>query len=429
MSASNPSAFSGDALDRIKLPEVVAPVANKVPIPATDAPVTNKVATPTLDKLRKRIGPVRHRGRRIRAAVTVLLIAVAAGAAAWFMVLRPPAVSVTEVMRGDAVAEVEGTGTVTADALANIASKILGRVEQIYANDGDFVQKGQILAALDQVDLHRQVAMARHKLAAAEALAQELQLEANRRQELLSKSGQLATTVEQTQRYMRQYVVAQHELEAAQAGLELAEYNLSLAQIPSLLSGIVTKRSVNLGDAVVPGQQMFVVADTSLIYVSANLDQNFTGKLRKGEPATVMLRGREGQPLTGHVLRISPQSNASTEEAVAEVAFTVPPDEFRLGQWANVYIQVGEAKEALLVPRAAVMSMEEGMSVFVVGADDVVRREPVTVLAESPRRVMVAVAGNLRVHERVALMPIGLRGGETVRPLPMPMKLPARSEP
>lgn len=332
-------------------------------------------------------------------------------------------------MRGDAVAEVEGTGTVTADALANIASKIPGRVEQINVNEGDFVQKGQILAALDQVDLHRQVAMARHKLAAAEALAQELQLEANRRQELLSKSGQLATTVEQTQRYARQYAVAQHEVEAANAGLELAEYNLSLAQIPSLLSGIVTKRSVNLGDAVVPGQQMFVVADTSLIYVSANLDQNFTGKLRKGEPATVILRGREGQPLTGHVLRISPQANASTEETVAEVAFTVPPDEFRLGQWANVYIQVGEAKEALLVPRAAMMSMEEGMSVFVVGADDVVRREPVTVLAESPRQVMVAVAGNLRVHERVALMPMGLRGGETVRPRPMPMKLPARSEP
>jgi len=43
--------------------------------------------------------------------------------------------------------------------------------------------------------------------------------------------------------------------------------------------------------------------------------------------------------------------------------------------------------------------------------------------------VLIAVAGNLRVHERVVLMPMGLRGGETVRPRPMPMTLPARSEP
>jgi len=423
-----------EQLDQLDEPPAVARSSEDnlgtVQLEEVATPVTDKVATPATAKLTKRIGlgPPHGKERRVRMVLMALLIAVAVGVAFWFTILRPPAAPVTEVMRGDAVAEVEGTGTVTADALANLASKIAGRVEQIYVNEGDFVQKGQILAALDEVDLHRQVAMARHKLAAAETLAQELQLEANRRQALLSK-GQLSTTVEETQRFTRQYVVAQHEVEAAKAGLELAEYNLSLAQIPSLLNGVVTKRSANLGDAVVPGQQMFVVADTSVIYVSVNLDQNFTGKLRKGEPATVILRGRESQPLTGHVLRISPQANASTEETVAEVAFTVPPDEFQLGQWANVYIQVGEAKEALLVPRTVVMSMEEGMSVFVVGADDVVRRETVTVLAESPRRVLIAVAGNLRVHERVVLMPMGLRGGETVRPRPMPMTLPARSEP
>ena len=94
----------------------------------------------------------------------------------------------------------------------------------------------------------------------------------------------------------------------------------------------------------------------------------------------------------------------------------------RLGQWANVYIQVGEAKDALLVPRTALMTMGQKTFVFVVGADDVLRREPVTVLAESPRESMVAVAGNLRPRERIALMPTGLTAGETVRPRPVEMK-------
>ena len=396
---------------------------NRTALERTVGPATDQVATPETTKATKGREPSRSRGaeRRIRAAVLAFLIAVAVGAALWFAVLRPPAVSVAEVMRGSVLDEVEGTGTVTANVIANIASKIVGRVEQVYADEGDLVQKGQILATLDQSDLHHQVESARARLAGAEEMAREQQIESNRRQTLLAQ-GQFATTVEQAQQYARNYVVAQRAAETAAHDLQVAEYNLSLAQIPSLVSGLVIKRTVNLGASVVPGQQMFIVADTGLIYVNANVDQNFTGKLRKGLPATVILRGRENQPLPGHVFRISPQANAGTEETVAEVAFVIPPEEFQLGQWANVYIQVGEAKDALLVPRTALMTMGEKMFVFVVGADDVLRREPVTVLAESPRESMVAVAGNLRPRERIALMPTGLTAGETVRPRPVEMK-------
>ena len=396
---------------------------NRTALERTVGPATDQVATPETTKATKGREPSRSRGaeRRIRAAVLAFLIAVAVGAALWFAVLRPPAVSVAEVMRGSVLDEVEGTGTVTANVIANIASKIVGRVEQVYADEGDLVQKGQILATLDQSDLHHQVESARARLAGAEEMARELQIESNRRQTLLAQ-GQFATTVEQAQQYARNYVVAQRASETAAHDLQVAEYNLSLTQIPSLVTGLVIKRTVNLGASVVPGQQMFIVADTGLIYVNANVDQNFTGKLRKGLPATVILRGRENQPLPGHVFRISPQANAGTEETVPEVAFTIPPEEFQLGQWANVYIQVGEAKDALLVPRTALMTMGEKMFVFVVGADDVLRREPVTVLAESPRESMVAVAGNLRPRERIALMPTGLTAGETVRPRPVEMK-------
>jgi len=396
---------------------------NRTALERTVGPATDQVATPETTKATKGREPSRSRGaeRRIRAAVLAFLIAVAVGAALWFAVLRPPAVSVAEVMRGSVLDEVEGTGTVTANVIANIASKIVGRVEQVYADEGDLVQKGQILATLDQSDLHHQLESARARLAGAEEMARELQIESNRRQTLLAQ-GQFATTVEQAQQYARNYVVAQRAAETAAHDLQVAEYNLSLAQIPSLVSGLVIKRTVNLGASVVPGQQMFIVADTGLIYVNANVDQNFTGKLRKGLPATVTLRGRENQPLPGHVFRISPQANAGTEETVPEVAFTIPPEEFQLGQWANVYIQVGEAKDALLVPRTALMTMGEKTFVFVVGADDVLRREPVTVLAESPRESMVAVAGNLQPGERIALMPMGLTAGEKVRPRPVEMK-------
>jgi HlyD family secretion protein len=330
-------------------------------------------------------------------------------------VFGPPVVSIAEVGRGDLAAEVEGTGTVAADALADIASKITGRVERVFVDEGDFVKEGETVATLDETDLHHQLEAARARLAAATVSAEERQREWNRELGLV-KTG--AASVEDSQQYQERLAIAQSALRAAQAETQSAQYNLSLTRIPSLFSGIVTKRWVVPGASVVPGQALFTVADTSLIYVNTYIDQNFTGRLKKGEAATVILRGRENQPLTGRVLRISPQADAATEETVAEVAFTIPREEFQLGQWANVYLEVGETKQALIVPRPALMQMNNRTFVFVVDAADMVHREPVTVLAESPRRPMVAVAGHLQPHDRVVLMPMGLAAGETVRPRP-----------
>jgi HlyD family secretion protein len=394
------------------------------------APATDRPATPATTKLPKGSGSGRPRGvgRRIRTMLLMLLVVVAVGGTLRFTVFRPPAVSVAEVTRGSMVAEVAGTGTVTAEVLPKISSKITGRVENVFVNEGDLIRQDQIVATLDQTDLRRQVDKAQAQLALAQETADQLQRDSNRRQILLAENSP-GISPEIAQQFENRYVVAQKAIQAAEADLASAKYNLSLAQIPSLTSGIVIKRWVHPGESVIPGQVMFTVADTSLIYVSANLDQNFAGKLRKGQPAIVILRGRENQLLAGYVLRISPQANAATEETVAQAAFTVPPEDFQLGQWANVYIQVGEAKDALLVPRAALMPMDERMFVFVVGADDVLRREPVDVLADSPRRPIVAVAGNLRPQERVVLMPMGLAAGDTVRPRPQEKKLDMQSMP
>ena len=361
-----------------------------------------------------RSGRPRFAWRRFRGWGVALLIAIAAAVVLRNTVLRPPLVSVAEVVRGDMAGEIEGTGTVTADVLADVAPKITGRVEQVFVDEGDDVRKGQIVATLDETDLRQQLEAAQARLAGAGATATERQREWKREMGLV-KTG--AVSLEDSQQYTERLQVARSAMQAAEADMKYAQYNLSLTQIPALFSGIVTKRWVVPGASVVPGQRMFTVADTDLVYVDAHVDQNFTGKLRKDEAANVILRGREKQPLAGHVLRISPEADAATEESVAEVAFTIPRSEFELGQWANVYIETDEAKNALIVPRAALMPMNDKIFVFVVGANNELHREPITLLADSPRRSMVAVSGNLNPHERVVLMPMGLKPGEAVRPM------------
>ncbi|MBS0420977.1 MAG: efflux RND transporter periplasmic adaptor subunit [Proteobacteria bacterium] len=350
--------------------------------------------------------------RPSKALLITLILLVALVVVLRLTVLAPPVVSVAEVARGDLTAEVEGTGTVTADAVADIASKITGRVEQVFANEGDLVREGQTMARLDDTGLRRELDEARARLASAQVTTEEAEREWSREKGLV-KTG--AASVEDFQQYEERLLVARSARRAAQARVRAAEYDLSLVRVPSLVSGLVTKRWVVPGASVVPGQPLFTVADTGLAYVGAHMDQNFTGRLKNGEAATVILRGREDTPRPGHVLRISPQADPDTEETIAEVAFQIAPGEFQLGEWANVYVQVGAAHQALLVPRAALMPMGVKKFVFILGPGERIRREPVTILAESPRRPVVAVSGALQPHERVVLMPMGLSSGQFVR--------------
>lgn len=354
-----------------------------------------------------------RRGRRQVAVWLGLLVIVVAVVVA---ARRPPTVTVATVQRGDLAAEVEGTGTVTADAVADLAPRITGRVEQVYVDEGDVVHKGQRLALLDQGEQHHGLDAARARLGAATATARERRHEWQREQGLITTG---AVGKEEAQQYQERDAVAQGAMDAAKAELALAQYRLSLTDIRSLSDGVVTRRWVVPGAAVVPGQAMFTVADTNLVYVDTHADQSAGGELRRGQPATVLLRGHDGQPLHGNVLRIRPRADATTEETVAQVRFPWPLSwPFQLGQWANVFVQVRTAKDALLIPRPALMPMNGTDMVWVVDARERVRAVPVRVMASSPRSPTVAVSGALRAGDHVVLMSMAamsLRAGQKVR--------------
>ncbi|MGC8550767.1 MAG: efflux RND transporter periplasmic adaptor subunit [Acidobacteriaceae bacterium] len=379
---------------------------------------------------------MRKLGKRL---VYVLLIVIA-----FFVVkakfLTPPQVTVAQVRRQDFTSEVEGTGTITVDQLAAISAKIPGRIEQVLVDQGDFVHRGQVLATLEDTDIQRELQSAQARLNAARAavLAVRATLAARRatewqtqrdwrREKFLVATG--AVSQEEADFYKKQYLTAgsevkaaaadveaaAHEVTADQANVRLEDFKLSETRLFTYLPGVVVNLPKQPGDAVVPGEPVLTIADPRVTMVDAFVDQRFSGKLHAGEPATVIVRGRDNHPFQGHVYRISPQADPGTEEMTVEVAFPLPPKELEIGQWANAYINVGEARNAMVIPESAVMTMDGAHFVFAVGKDQKLKRVAVQPIASSPRSSLVAVQGNLRAGERVALKPMGLKPGEKVR--------------
>ena len=343
--------------------------------------------------------------------VAVVLLLVAIAGVGW-MLFRPIDVMVALVAEQEIVAEVEGTGTVTTKVLANVGSKINGRIEKMLVQEGDFVKEGQIVAVLEDIDLRRQVDMAHAELEVARASA----LEAKRTWERTAKlvpSG--AVSQESGDIAEARHGVTEKTVLAREAQLAYAEFKLTETKIPTVVSGLVTKRMVEAGNTVVAGQPVLAVADTSLIYVNANVDQRFTGKVRKGQAVTVILRGRTAEPFRGYVYRVYPVADPVTEEMLVQVAFPLPPAELQVGQWAEVFIEVDKPNTSLVVPKEAIVLDGNDQLVFVAGQDGRARRLKVQVGATSPRFPVVAVTGELMAGEQVILMPMGLKGGERVR--------------
>jgi HlyD family secretion protein len=102
---------------------------------------------------------------------------------------------------------------------------------------------------------------------------------------------------------------------------------------------------------------VFTLIDAQSVWVLAYIDESRAGEIRVGEPAEIVLRSLPGERFRGRVARIERESDRVNEERRVEVAFDHIPEDFHLGEQAEVYITTIRLGQALLVPEAAIDSI------------------------------------------------------------------------
>ena len=396
-------------------------------------------------------------------------LAVAAGMLIQYYFFTPQMVAVSKVMQQDYTGELHGTGTINVAVLAAVGAKIPGRIERMLVDEGDVVHPGQVIATLEDTDMRQvlQTSQARVETArmteqAARAMEQSAraselsarameqqrratefqasrawereqhlvatgavsQEEADQYQERqrTAESAVTAATAEigvahaQVEAAGARIQAAHSEIAATEADVRLRQFNLSQTKIFTYVSGIVTDRPRRAGDSIVSGEPVLKVADPKVILVEAYLDQRFAGDIRAGQTATVTLRGRAAkEQISGRVYRVRPQADPAAEEMTVEIAFPLPPAELQIGQWADVYVAVSQTKNAIVVPKTAVVTMGDDRFVLVANADNKVRQVKVESVGSSPRSQVMAVKGDLKTGDWVLSEPMGIKPGQKVR--------------
>jgi len=288
--------------------------------------------------------------------------------------------------KGDIARSVVATGKIQPLTKVEVKSKASGIVKKLYADYGDTVREGQLLAELDKETLQAQVREARAQLLSAQAALQRTRVEAQgpdipflksavERARRLYEQGLISTNVLEDaqkeyelalnkQRAARSNVsVTEAEVARARATLERADTDLRNSTIVSPMTGLVLSRDVEVGDAVssilILGSQATLVmtlGDVTSVYVLGKVDEADIGKVYMGQPARITVESFKDKKFVGKVTKISPFGKEKDNVTTFEVRVSIDnPGELKANMSANAEIIREEKKDVLLVPDSAIL--------------------------------------------------------------------------
>jgi HlyD family secretion protein len=261
-----------------------------------------------------------------------------------------------KVDKGEVVATVTATGTLSAVTTVQVGSQVSGIIAKLHVDFNSVVKKGQLLAELDPTPFQQAVDQNRANLDKAKVQLRNDEIALTRAKRLFADqlSAQSDLDAAQTTRDSDVATVAQ-----VTAQLKQAETNLSYTRIKSPIDGVVVSRQYDVGQTVAASFQapvIFTIAqDLTKMQVLTNIDEADVGRIREGQVARFSVDAFPDVNFKGTVsqIRLSPQTVQNV--VTYPVMLDVPNADLKLkpGMTANVQVPVDERKDALRVPNAA----------------------------------------------------------------------------
>ncbi len=296
----------------------------------------------------------------------------------------PEGARVYTVQGEQAAAHVDVVGTITADRLINLSSRLAATVQSIPVSAGDVITNGQLLVVLDDRSLRQQ-------LAQSDAQFKQAELEYQRTITLFDKAAATAQAKEGAEAAFR----------SAQARLRETQVMLGYTLITAPVDGVVTDRRVEAGDLAAPGQVLLSAYDPRHMRLDVPVPVRLLGQFRLGQAVDVTLDGFD-KPLKGVVREVVSEVDplSRTQKIKIHLDDTALP--VLPGTYGWVAVE-GETRNALWVPVSVVYRVGQQALVQVVVDGRVLRRVVRTGVAEKGR---VDILSGLAVGDVVLVDPV-----------------------
>lgn len=280
------------------------------------------------------------------------------------------------------------TGTIEARAETNLGFRIAGKLIDRPVDVGDKIDRGDVLARLDDQDQRNALLTSQSNLAQAAAEQTRARNAEGRQRTLLAQGVTAQADYDLTLRAMR---TADAQVEAAKADLQVATDRVGYTTLTADQDGVVTAVGPDAGKVVQAGEMIVQVARPEDREAVFNVSETILRTAPADAVIEVALANAPGVVAVGHVREFSPQADPVTRTHTIRVALENPPEVMRLGVSVMGSVKVPSVAVVEL-PRSALLEESGKTLVWLVDARDrtVHRKEIVAALSGKEGYVIVS---------------------------------------
>jgi membrane fusion protein (multidrug efflux system) len=245
--------------------------------------------------------------------------------------------------------QLHAVGNLRAERGVDITSASAGIVSAIGFDSGARVQRGEVIAQLDD-------AGDRGQLAALQAQLEQAQSDLARARRL---AAQGAVAAAQAERSATAVKTLRSQISAQRAAIDDK-------RIEAPFDGELGIRRIDLGQFVQPGQPVVTLQQIAPILVDFTLPERHYGQLQPGQPIELTVDAWPDRRFTGEVIAVSPRVDETTRNFAVQGRLPNGERLLRPGMFATLTVTLPDARDLIVVPSSAISYSPSGDSVFVV---------------------------------------------------------------
>jgi RND family efflux transporter MFP subunit len=235
----------------------------------------------------------------------------------------------------------EFSGTVEEMTGTTLSFPVAGTIQRICVENGQRVQKGELIASLDDTSLRNAYNMAAATLEQAE--------DAYTRLKQLHDNNSLPEI---------QWVEVLSKLKQAQSAESISKKNLSDSKLYAPVSGIIASKDVEVGQNVLPGLTVVKIASVAQVKVKVSIPENEISNVHIGDPVEIVVSALDGKHFIGKVSEKSITANPLSRSYDVKALVQNPNSELMPGMICTINIPNGEDAEYIMLPTNVIQLSE-----------------------------------------------------------------------
>ncbi len=260
------------------------------------------------------------------------------------------------------------SGQIEADQFANISTRMMGYVTRVHVKVGDKVRKGQSLIDINNAGIEAKKAQAQAGIIQARARFNTAKKDMDRFQVLYD---QKSASQKEFDDVKAQYDIAAAQLENARQMENEVEAMLSYSNIKAPFSGVITSKSVKVGDMANPGQHLLSLEAPGNFIAKVMVPETNIPYVHQDDSVKVYVKSNE-QTLSGTVSEISTSSQNSGGQYMVKIKLGIPKEtKLYSGMFISADFPSSQtSNNQVMVPKSAIVTKGDLQGIYTVSASN-----------------------------------------------------------